>query len=99
MRGQSQVIVGGDVDHVLTVKGALGRLLIVQNAQTEMRALGFEFVHLICEVGKLRARTSDWGHFEILPALTFQQLATSNWQLAKNGGAHDSLKEHRTACR
>ena len=46
MRGEAEIIVGREVDDVLAVEGADGRLLVVEHAQLEVRALGLEFVEL-----------------------------------------------------
>ena len=61
MVGQAQVIVAGQVDDLLAVVVADGGLLVVENAQLEMRALGAQFVHGGGQVGKLRAG-SGLGH-------------------------------------
>src|SRR5262249_28259210 len=58
MSGQSQVIVGGKVDHFPAVKGANWRLLVIQHPQAKMRALGFEIVQLL---GQVRKRISTRG--------------------------------------
>ena len=46
MRGQAEVIVRGEVDDLLAVEGADGGLLVLEHAQFEVRAFGFEFVEL-----------------------------------------------------
>ena len=61
MRGQSQVIVGGEVDDLLAVERADRRLLVVEHAQLEVRALGLEFVELVGEVGE-RIGAGCCGH-------------------------------------
>ena len=53
--GQPQVVVAGQVDHLLAVVVADGGLLVVEDAQVEVSALGFEFVQGCGQVGKLRA--------------------------------------------
>ena len=44
MRRKAEVIVGGKVDDLLAVESADRRLLVIQHAQLEVRALGLEFV-------------------------------------------------------
>ena len=44
MVGQAQVIVAGQVDDLAPVVMAHGRLLVVEHAQPEMRALGAEII-------------------------------------------------------
>ncbi len=61
MRGQSQVIVGGEIDDLLAVKRTDRRLLIIEHAELEMCALGFEFVELIGQVRE-RIRASRASH-------------------------------------
>jgi hypothetical protein len=61
MVGQAQVVVAGQVDHLLAVVVAHRRLLVVQNAQVEVRALGAQFVQRGGQVGKLGAG-SGLGH-------------------------------------
>ena len=61
MSRQAEVIVRGQIDHVLAVEGALRGLLVLEHAQFEMRALGFEFIELIGEVRK-RIGARDGGH-------------------------------------
>ena len=52
MRGQSQIIVGSEIDDSFAVEGADGGLFVVEHAELEMRALGFEVVELVSEIGK-----------------------------------------------
>ena len=52
MGGQSEVVVGCEVDDLLAVEGAHGRLLIIEHAQLEVGALLLEFVQLIGKEGK-----------------------------------------------
>ena len=52
MRGQAEVIVRGEVDDFLAVEGADRGLLVIEHAQAEVRALGFEVVELVGEIGK-----------------------------------------------
>ena len=52
MRGQAEIIVRGQVDDLLAVEGADRRLLVFEHAQVEVRALGFEIVELVGQVGK-----------------------------------------------
>jgi hypothetical protein len=47
MRGKPKIIIGGEVDDSLAVKRAERRLLVVQNAEFEMRALRFQVSQLI----------------------------------------------------
>src|ERR1700721_3973258 len=61
MRGQSQIIVGGQVDNFLVIKRADGSLLVVEHAQFEVRAFGLEFVELISEIKK-RIHAGCSGH-------------------------------------
>ena len=61
MRGQSEIIVRGEVDDFLAVEGADGRLLVVEHAQLEVRALGLEFVELVGEIGE-RIGAGCGGH-------------------------------------
>ena len=61
MRGQSQIIVRREVDDFLAVESADGRLLVVEHAQLEVRALGLEFVELVGEVGE-RVGAGCGGH-------------------------------------
>ena len=58
MRGQPQVVVGGEVDDLLAVEGADRGLLVVEHAQLEVRALLLEFVQL---VGEKRERIGAGG--------------------------------------
>ena len=53
--GQAQIIVAGQVDHLLAVVVAHRRLLIVEDAQFEVGALGAQFVERGGQVGKLGA--------------------------------------------
>ena len=50
MRGQSEIIVRGEVDDLLAVERADRRLLVLEHAQLEVRAFGFEFVELVGEI-------------------------------------------------
>ena len=52
---QPQVVVAGQVDHLLAVVVADRRLLVVQHAQAEVRSLGFQFVESGGQMGKLGA--------------------------------------------
>ncbi len=62
MRGQAEVIVRGQVDDFLAVEGADRGLFIVEDAQAEVRALGFEIVELVGEVGKRIGAGGGCGH-------------------------------------
>src|SRR5215468_3880483 len=73
MRGQPEIIVRGEVDDLLAVEGALRRLLVLENAQAEMRALGFEFVDLVGEISK-RIGASRSGHENLE-----RVIATNKW--------------------
>ena len=53
--GQAEVVVGGEVDDLFAVEGALRGLLVLEHAQVEMSALGLKFVQL---VGEIRERIS-----------------------------------------
>ena len=44
---KAKIIIRGQVDDPLAVKGAERSLLVIQHTQLEMRALGSEFVELI----------------------------------------------------
>ena len=61
MRGQPQIIVRGQVDDFLAVERADRRLLVVEHAQLEVRALGLEFVELVGEIGE-RVGAGCGGH-------------------------------------
>ena len=52
MSGESQIIVGSEIDNLLAVEGADRGLLVVEHAQFEVRAFGFEFVELVGQVRK-----------------------------------------------
>ena len=52
MRGQSEIIVRGEIDDFLAVERADRRLLVVEHAQLEVRAFGLEFVELVGEIRK-----------------------------------------------
>ena len=58
MRGQAEVIVRSQVDDLLAVEGADRGLLVVEHAQAEVGALGFELVEL---VGQVRKRVGAGG--------------------------------------
>ena len=47
MGGEAEVVVRGEIDDPLAVKGAERSLLVFEHAQLEVRALGLEFVELI----------------------------------------------------
>src|SRR3984893_5325383 len=47
MRREPKVIVRGKVDDSLAIEGTDRSLLVIKNAQLEVRALGFQFVELI----------------------------------------------------
>jgi hypothetical protein len=59
MRGQPQIIIRRQVDDSFAVEGADSRLLVIEHAQLEVRALGFEFVEL---VGEVRERVGAGRH-------------------------------------
>ena len=61
MRGQAEIIVGGEVDDLLAVEGADRGLLVVEHAQLEVRAFGLEFVELVGEIGE-RVGAGCGGH-------------------------------------
>ena len=61
MVGQPQVVVAGQVDHQLAVVVAYRRLLVVQDAQLEVRPFGPQLVKNGSQVGKLGA-WSGLGH-------------------------------------
>ena len=52
---QPEVIVAGQIDHMLAVVVAHRRLLVVQHAEPEIGALGAQVVQGLGQVGKLRA--------------------------------------------
>ncbi len=52
--GEAEVVVAGEVDHFAAVVVADRRLLIVEDAQLEMGALGAQVVECGREIGKLR---------------------------------------------
>ena len=52
MRGQSEIIVGGEIDDFLAIKRTERGLLILKNAKAEMSALFLEVIQLIGEVGE-----------------------------------------------
>src|SRR3974390_3225602 len=52
MSGQSEIIVRCEVDDLLPIECADGRLLVIEHAKLEMRALGLEFIELAGEVGE-----------------------------------------------
>ena len=62
MGSQTQVIVGRQVNHFPAVESADGGLLVLQHSEAEVRALGFEIVQLLREVGK-RINACGDGHF------------------------------------
>ena len=53
---ESEVIVGGEIDHALAVEGADGVLLVLEFAEAEESAFGLEFVELLGEERGLRTR-------------------------------------------
>ncbi len=61
MRGQPQIIVRRQVDDLLAVERADRRLLVLQHAQLEVRAFGFEFVELAGEIRE-RVGAGCGGH-------------------------------------
>src|SRR5271165_6546188 len=64
MRGQAQIIIRRQVDDFLAVKRADGRLLVIEHAQLEVRALGLEVVEL---VGEIRERVGAGCGGHVLP--------------------------------
>ena len=58
MRGQAEIIVGGEIDDFLAVECAHRGLLVVEHAETEVRAFGLEIVQL---VGEIRERVGAGG--------------------------------------
>ena len=58
MVGQPQVVVAGQVDHFAPVIVAYRRLLVIENAELEMRPVRAQFIQHGSQVGKLRARSS-----------------------------------------
>ncbi len=52
MRRQPQVIVRRQIDHLLAIKRALGRLFVLKHAQTEVRAFGLQVFQLVVEIRK-----------------------------------------------
>ena len=50
VRRQAEIVVRGEVDDLLAVESADGRLLVFEHAQTEVRALRLELVHLVGEI-------------------------------------------------
>ena len=66
MRREPEVIVRGKVDDSLAVEGTDRRLLVIKDAQLEMRALGLEFVELI---GQERKRIGARGSGHGLPRI------------------------------
>ena len=60
--GEAKVVVGGEVDDLLAVVVTDGRLHVVENAQLEVGALGFEVVELRGEVLELGALGERGGH-------------------------------------
>ena len=60
--GEAEVVVGGEIDDLLAVVVADGRLHVVENAELEVGALGFEVVELRGEVLELRALRERGGH-------------------------------------
>ena len=67
MRGQPQIIVRRQIDDFLAVERADRRLLVLQHAQLEVRALGFEFVELVGEIGE-RVRAGCSSHENLVAA-------------------------------
>ena len=47
VRGQAEVVVRSQIDHLLAVKGADGGLFVIENTQTEVGAFGLEFIQLV----------------------------------------------------
>ena len=67
VRGQPQIIVRRQIDDFLAVKRADRRLLVLQHAQLEVRAFGFEFVELVGEIGE-RVRAGCSSHENLVAA-------------------------------
>jgi hypothetical protein len=58
MRGQAEIIIRREVDDFLAIESTHRGLLVVQHAQTEVRAFGLELVQL---VGEIRQRVCASG--------------------------------------
>ncbi len=58
MIGQPQVVVAGQIDHLAPVIVAHRRLLVIEDAQLEMRALGAQLIKNGRQVGKLGTHSS-----------------------------------------
>jgi hypothetical protein len=52
MSGEAQVIVRGKIDNPLAIESAHRRLLVIQHAQREVRALSPKFVQLVSQKRK-----------------------------------------------
>jgi len=52
MRGEAEIIVGGEIDDFLAVEAADGGLLVFEHAQAEVGAFGLEIVELVGQVGE-----------------------------------------------
>src|SRR5450432_1701658 len=61
MRSQPKIIIRGQVDDLFAIEGAERGLLVIEDAEAEMRAFGFQVVELIGQVRK-RIGTGGCGH-------------------------------------
>src|SRR4029077_13524559 len=78
MRGQAEVIVRRQVNDFLAVEGADRCLLIIEDAQAEMRALGLEIMELVGQVGQRIGAGGGGCHREILRVLADDCWSTSS---------------------
>ena len=62
MRSQAQVIIGSEIDNPLAVESADGGLIVIEHAESEIRALGFEIAQLVAEVRKRISTGGDRRH-------------------------------------
>src|SRR5579864_7280955 len=61
MRGQAEIIIRGKVDYLLAIEGTNRGLLVVEHAETEVRAFGLEIVQLVGEIReRVRASGGSW---------------------------------------
>ena len=66
VRGQSEIVVAGEVDDALAVVGADRFLLVVQHAELEVGAARFQVVELLGEVAELGTSGGRGGHCLLL---------------------------------
>src|SRR5689334_10356138 len=62
MGAKSQIVIRSEVDHLLAIKCANGRLLVVQYPELEVRASILQFIELIGEIRKRISASSGGCH-------------------------------------